>query len=40
MTGAQRNGGSRPAPEGLTLRAWDEGDDLRLLEVFGDPVDV
>lgn len=44
MTGEQQNGtgsaSSRPAPEGLTLRAWEDGDDLRLLEVFGDPVDV
>ena len=40
MTGAQQNGSARTAPEGLTLRAWEDGDDLRLLEVFGDPVDV
>lgn len=27
-------------PAGVTLRPWAEGDDLRLLEVWGDPADV
>lgn len=40
MSGEQQNPGVHPAPQGLSLRAWEEGDDLRLLEVFGDPVDV
>ena len=40
MTDAAQTHTARPAPEGLTLRAWENGDDLRLLEVFGDPVDV
>ena len=31
---------SMDLPAGVTLRPWAEGDDLRLLEVWGDPADV
>jgi GNAT superfamily N-acetyltransferase len=33
------DGGLR-LPEGVTLRPWAEGDDLRLLELWGDPTDA
>jgi GNAT superfamily N-acetyltransferase len=33
------DGGLR-LPDGITLRPWAEGDDLRLLEVWGDPTDA
>lgn len=32
--------GAAALPAGVTLRPWAEGDDLRLLEVWGDPADV
>ncbi len=28
---------SETLPEGLSIRSWEEGDDLRLLEIWGDP---